>query len=180
MKSLSLFGIVLMGVLPPALPAAHAQSRAAHPPARPTANAPRSIGKFEDWQAATHQEAGQLVCYTFTRAVSSAPALSGRGDVVLTVTQRPGGRDAVAISAGFAYPATSEVQLGIDGTALPFYTSNRSAFARDGRAVVAALGRARQAIARSPGPRNTMVSDTFNLRGFAPAYAAINRACPAR
>ena len=176
MKILLLCGAVLAGLASPAL----AQGRAAHPPARPAANAPRSIGKFEDWQAATHQEAGQLVCYAFTRAAASTPALSGRGDVVLTVTQRPGGRDAVAISAGFAYPATSEVQLGIDGTALPFYTSNRSAFARDGRAVVAALGRARQAISRSPGPRNAMVSDTFNLRGFPQAYAAINRACPVR
>ncbi len=159
--------------------AAMAQRAPAHP-VRPAGNAPRSIGKFEDWQAATHQEGGQTVCYAFTRAAASTPALPGRGDVVLTVTQRPGGRDAVAISAGFAYPQGAEVQVTVEPGALAFYTANRSAFARDGRATVAAFGRGRQAVARSPGPRGAAVTDTFNLRGFTQAYQAVNRACPAR
>lgn len=160
---------------------AAAQSRPAHTAARPTArpaNAAKSIGKFDDWQAATHTEAGQAVCYAFTRVQSSAPAVPGRGDVVLTVTQRPSGRDAVAISAGFAYAANSEVQMAVDKTELPFYTSGRSAFARDGHAAIALFDKARQAVAKSPGPKNTAVTDTFSLRGFGPAYAAINRACP--
>ncbi len=101
---------------------AAAQPRTAHP-ARSAGHAvpaaPRAIGKFEDWTAATHQEAGQTVCYAFTRAASSTPPLPGRGDVVLTVTQRPGGaRDAVAISAGFAYAANAEVTLQVEATTL--------------------------------------------------------------
>jgi hypothetical protein len=155
----------------------HEPARAAH--AVPAA--PRAIGKFEDWTAATHLEAGQTVCYAFTRAVASSPPLPGRGDVVLTVTQRPGGaRDAVAISAGFAYAANAEATLQIEGTTLPFYTAQRSAFARDGHAAVAAFERGRQAVAKSPGPRNATVTDTFNLRGFSPAFAAINKACPGK
>ncbi len=161
-----------------------AQSRAAHtaatsrPPVRPAANPPRAIGHFDDWTAAVHQEAGQTVCYAFTRAASSTPALQGRGDVVLTVTQRPGGiRDAVAVSAGFTYPANAEVVVQVEGTALPFYTAQRSAFARDGHAAVAAFERGRQAVAKSPGPRSITLIDSFNLRGFSPAFAAINKAC---
>ncbi len=173
----------LLAILALILPAAAlAQSRPAHPPAHPapvrSSNAPKSIGKWDDWQAATHQEGGALVCYAFTRATASVPSLPGRGDVVLTVTQRPGGRDAVAISAGFAYAASAEAQVQVDGAQLPFYTANRSAFARDGRAAVAAFGRGRQAVARSPAPRAPSVSDTFSLRGFTPAYAAVNKACP--
>lgn len=156
-----------------------AQARPAAP-GRPAAAGPKSIGKFDDWQGATHQEAGQPVCYAFTRAAGSQPALSGRGDVVLTVTQRVGGRDAVALSAGFAYAANAEVQVGVGDTQLAFYTANRSAFARDGKAAVAAFEKGRQAIAKSPGPRSTAVSDTFSLRGFSAAYAAINKACPAK
>ena len=162
----------------PAHAPAHAASRPASPAPKPPG--PKSIGKFDDWQAATHQEAGQPVCYAFTRAVSSQPALPGRGDVVLTVTQRNGGRDAVAISAGFAYAAGTEVQMAVDQAQLAFYTANRSAFARDGKAAVAAFEKGRQAVAKSPGPRNTAVSDSFSLRGFSPAYAAINKACPAK
>ncbi len=95
------------------------------------------------------------MCYAFTRAATSTPPLPGRGDVVLTVTQRPGGaRDAVAISAGFAYAPNAEVTLQVEGASLPFYTSQRSAFARDGHAVVGAFERGRQAVAKSPGPRS--------------------------
>jgi hypothetical protein len=162
-------------------------ARPAHPvaakPAVHTAPAtPRSIGKFDDWTAATHQEAGQTVCYAFTRAVSSSPAMPGRGDVVLTVTQRPGGaRDAVAISAGFAYIANAQVPVQVDqNAAIPFYTAQRSAFAPDGHAVVEALERGSKAVAKSPAPRSSVVTDTFNLRGFSPAYAAINKACPGK
>ena len=163
-----------------AAPAAAQPARPAHakPAARPPASPPRSIGRFDDWTAATHQEAGQVVCYAFTRAAASSPALPGRGDVVLTVTQRPGGaRDAVAISAGFAYAPNAEVQVQVDQASLPFYTAQRSAFARDGHAAVAAFGHGRQAVAKSPGPHAAALTDTFNLRGFSPAYAAINKAC---
>ncbi|MGI4951266.1 MAG: hypothetical protein ACRYGM_05635 [Janthinobacterium lividum] len=165
-------------------PTVLAQSRPAHPPAKaakPAAsNAPKSIGKFEDWQAATHAESGQTVCYAFTRAQSSSPALPGRGDVVLTVTQRPSGRDAVAISAGFTFASNAEVMVTADKAELPFYTSARSAFAREGHAATVAFGGARQAVAKSPGPKATAVTDTFSLRGYSAAYAAIVKACPAK
>ncbi len=165
-----------------AVPAAAAEMRPAHAGAKPgphapNPNGPKSIGKFEDWQAATHAEAGQTVCYAFTRVQSSTGAVPGRGDVVLTVTQRPTGRDAVAISAGFAYPSGAEVVLVAERAELPFYTSGRSAFARDGHAVTLAFDKARTAVAKSPAPRNVAVADTFSLRGFAAAYAAINKAC---
>jgi hypothetical protein len=61
---------------------------------------PVPIGRFGDWQAATHPEGGVTVCYALTFARSSKPFLRGRGDVVLTVAERPRERDAVAISLG--------------------------------------------------------------------------------
>lgn len=155
-----------------ALPAA-AQVRA---PAHPAG--PQKLGTFDDWTAARHQEDGKPVCYAFTRAAKSAPPVPGRTEVVLTVTERPNGRDAVAISAGFAYPPNADVTVSVDLTALNFYTNQRFAFAKDGRAAVAAMQRGRQAISSGPGPRNVPVEDTFSLRGFAPAYAAIVKACP--
>ena len=42
------------------------------------------------------------------------PTISGRDRVVLTVTERPGGRDAVALSAGFAYAANAAVSAVVD------------------------------------------------------------------
>lgn len=142
---------------------------------------PKAVGKFDDWVAATNGEGGQTICYAFTRAQTSAPALPGRGDVVLTVTHRPGGpRDAIALSAGFAYAPNATVTVAIDQTSTDFYTAQRSAFARDGHAVVAGFQKAHQVVARSPAPHNAIVSDTFSLKGFSAAYAAINKACPAK
>jgi hypothetical protein len=160
----------------------HASVRpaASHAAAKP---GPKPIGTFEDWQAATYQESGHTVCYALTRAVSSNPALSGRGQVFMTVTQRPSGRDVVAISAGYAYPANATVSVQAEKAALEFYTAPaapRSAFARDGHATVQSFGKAGQAVAKGPGPRGAVVTDTFSLRGFDAAYAAINKACPAK
>jgi hypothetical protein len=159
---------------------AMAQAQHAAPPAAAAANGPKLIGKFEDWTAASHQESGQMVCYAFTRAQRSVPELPGRGEVILTVTERPSGRDAVAFSAGFSFTPSAAAVLQIDQTGLDFYTAQRNAFARDGHAAVAAFQKGSQALARSPGPRETKVVDTFSLKGFSAAYAAINKACPAR
>jgi hypothetical protein len=156
-----------------ALPAA-AQPRK---PAAATAG-PKQIGKFDDWTAATHQESGQTVCYAFTRAQSSSPAVAGRGPVILTVTERPSGRDAVAIEAGFSFPANATMTVQVDQAGLDFYTSHRNAFARDGKAAVAAFHKGSRAIARSPGPKDAQVTDTFSLKGFTQAYGAITKACP--
>lgn len=153
--------------------------KSSHPAAeKPAAGGPKLLSKSEDWTAAIHQEAGATVCYAFVRAQSSSPALPGRGPVILTVTQRPSGRDAVAIEAGFSYAPNASVTVQVDQTGLDFYTDKRNAFARDGKAVVAAFGKGTRAIARSPGPKDVSVTDTFSLKGFGDAYKAIVKACP--
>ncbi len=163
-----------LGLLTPAMAQQHKQ-------ALPAARAPglAAIGRFEDWTAATNRAAGQTECYAFTRAADSSPGLAGRGDIVLTVTERPGGRDAVAVSVGFAYPANAVAAVAADAATFDFYTAGRSAFARDGHAVALAFQRARQVQVRSPGPKGRIVTDSFGLRGFRAAYAAIQKACPA-
>jgi hypothetical protein len=169
---LILLAVPLLG----AAPAQPQKPATAAPPAK--AEGPKQIGHFDDWIAATNTEAGQPVCYAFVRANHSTPAIPGRGEVVLTVSQRPSGRDAVAITAGFTYAPNAAVTVQVDQTALEFYTSGRSAFAHDGHAAAAAFGHGAKITARSPGPRNANVVDTFSLKGFGHAYEAINKACP--
>ena len=149
------------------------------PHAAKAGGGPQPIGTFEDWTAATNKEGGQTICYAFTRARASTPALAGRGDVVLTVTERPAGRDAVAISAGFAFAANAAGRLTVDAAGFDLYTAQRSAFARDGHAAAVAMQRGRQAVAHLPGPKGAEVADTFSLKGFPQAYAAIVKRCPA-
>jgi hypothetical protein len=159
-------------------PPAKEPAKAAPAKPAPASAEPKQIGAFQDWTAATHQESGQMTCYAFTRVQTSAPKLPGRGPVILTVTERPSLRDTVAIDAGFNYAANATVTVQVDQTGLEFYTSGRDAFARDGKAVVAAFTKGSRAIARSPGSKE--VTDTFSLSGFSAAYAAITKACPAK
>ncbi len=146
------------------------------PPANPAG--PQKLGTFEDWTAARHMEDGKQVCYAVTRASKSAPQVPGRGEVTMFVAQRPNAPISVSIGAGFVYPPSADVTVTVDLAALSFYTNQRYAFAKDGPSAVATLQKGRTAIARSPGPRNIPVEDTFSLRGFAQAYAAIVKACP--
>jgi hypothetical protein len=134
---------------------------------------PVPIGRFGDWQA------GQTVCYALTYATSSQPLFQGRGHVVLTVAMRPHNRDAVAILLGYSVlpHAAASVQAG--GKRLHFYLEGRSAFAPHGHEAVLALAAGKQAIGRFPGPRGLTLTDVFSLNGFAAAYAAIVKACPA-
>lgn len=170
---LSLFSLVLPAV---------AQAKKPTPPAHPAAqsNLPKPIGTFGDWIAATHQEGGQTVCYALTRPQNSAPKLPGRGDVALTVSQRPNARDIVALEAGFDYAPDATVTVQVDHSSLDFYTHQRDAYARDAKAALAAFQKGSRAIVHSPGPHGQQVTDTFGLKGFGGAYEAIVKACPGK
>lgn len=158
---------------------AFAQAAAHKPPEDKGPPPPKELGKFDDWIAATHQESGVTVCYAFVPAKNSAPAVPNRGQVILTVTQRPTGRDAVAIMAGYIYPKNAAVTMQVGTTGFDFYTSGSDAFARDGHAVVVAFQKGDAALTRSPSPREgQVIADTYSLRGFSAAYAAISKACP--
>jgi hypothetical protein len=167
-RSWFLLAFALMCTLPTAAAPAQKSTTPKHP--APTSPGPKSIGTL----------AGQTACYAFTPAQSSAPTLPGRGRVILTVTERPTGRDAAAIEAGFSYAPNATVTVQVDQTGFEFYTAQRAAFARDGKAAVAAFAKGSRAIARSPGPRDVAVTDTFSLKGFGAAYAAIVKVCPAK
>ena len=160
------------------LPASAAPRHAALRAQPAAAAGPSEIGKFGDWTVARYRRGGQTVCYAFTRAKSAQPADPGRAPL-LTVTERAASRDEVAITTPSAYPKGASVTLQVGRTGLDFYTAGSDAFARDGKATVAALRRGGQAIARGPGAHDTSLTDTFSLQGFDPAYASLIKSCPA-
>ena len=150
---------------------AFAQNRAA---------GPRALGTFQSWTAATHTENGAKVCYAFARAARTE-GITGRNpqSISLLVTHRPNGRDQVAIRSGYTFARGAELRLVIGQAELPAYTSQDSAFLRDGRAAVTAMRGGREALARAPGPNGRgTATDVFPLAGFTAAYEAISRECP--
>lgn len=142
---------------------------------------PTSIGRFQDWEAATFSEGGRTVCYAFTRAGRSQPNVANRGEVVLTVTHRDGSRDQVAVRAGYTYPSGAEpagtVEAAAGNVSLAFFTAGDAAFARDRSEAIQGFQRGRALRVQGPGPRGGTVTDTFSLMGFSAAYRAISDAC---
>ena len=142
------------------------------------AGAPHSLGKFAQWQAATHVDPDATTCFAFTRAEASPQHIPGRGDVVLSITRRPHSHDVAAISAGFLLSGHEDAQLQAGPTKLLFYIAGRSAFARDNAAAITVFNHELSVSARLPGPRGVIATDHFSLRGFAGAMAAMEKACP--
>jgi hypothetical protein len=135
-------------------------------------------GKFGDWTAATYGSGNAEACYAFTVAQASSPALPGRGQVMLTVTERPGAHDEVTLSAGYDYPRKPTVTLDVDGTKISFYTKGDTGFTTDGGTAVTAFQQGATASATSSAPGGGNVTDVFSLAGFSDAYSAITAACP--
>jgi hypothetical protein len=135
-------------------------------------------GKFGDWTAATYGSGSAKACYAFTDAATSKPALKKRGEVMLTVTERPGVHDEVTLGGGYIYPKDAKVKLTVGTTAIDFYTQGETAFTTSGADAVAAFKNGASAEAVSTGPHGHDITDDFSLSGFSGAYSAIASACP--
>ena len=160
-------------VLALALPAAALAQQSGAPVAT-------SIGVFGDWQAATYVDAGQTVCYAFTRPLVGGKPTTSPGEPVLSIAERPTIRDAVAIAAGFTYPSGAVVPVTIGNVKQDFYTSGSSAFSRDGSALVGPMKNGSELSSVAPGPGRGSTTNHFSLKGFTAAYDAIVKACPGR
>jgi hypothetical protein len=161
---------------PPAGAPYPAQAGFAAQPAVP--GMPQPLGNYGNWTAAVYQEAGQPVCYASTRAQTSPPLMAGPGAVVLTVTQRPSGRDAVSIGGIMTDASNPAVMVHVEQVAIDFYTAGANAFARNGAAAVPLFQNGTQAIIQSQAPYGPPITYIFSLIGFSAAYAAITAACP--
>lgn len=168
---LAFAALPLVLVLGPAAVAAPHKDAPSH-----VSHSPKKLGDFNDWTAATYDQAGHTMCYAFTRAQAS-PADPGHHRAILTVTERPTFRDSVAIEAGFDFAPKAAVKMDVGHTSLDFYTAHSTAYARDDRAAVRAFERGANAVAHLPVPHGKMVSETFSLNGFSAAHDAILKAC---
>src|SRR5215813_10040023 len=76
-----------------------------------SAQTPKPIGTFGDWQALTYEENGKPVCYVFTEPAKKEGQYTSRGQVYALVTNRPTDKklNVVTIIAGYAYKEDSDV-----------------------------------------------------------------------
>ncbi len=124
------------------------QPHAGHPaPSPPTRSASSATGRRPPIS-----EAGQPSA-TPSPAPSLPPRMPGRGDVVLTVTQRPRRPRRGGDQRRLRLAATRMRRCRQATHGAAFYTAGRSAFARDGQRRRGAFARGRQAVAKLARPR---------------------------
>jgi invasion protein IalB len=143
------------------------------------ADSAKLLSKSGDWESFTYNEKGGKVCYVASQPKRSVGAAKGRGNVFFTITHRTSDKSigVVSVNAGFTYKKDAPAELDIGGAKFDLYTTADSAWARNDKAVVAALLKGKSVIAHGTPAKGDPVADTFSLDGFAKAYAEINKAC---
>lgn len=174
--------LLALSVLAGFAAAANAQA-----PARTAAPAgPKPLGSFDSWTSAELGTGAAKVCYMFARPSDSSPKGARRGEIMLTITHRPGAKrqDEVSFQAGYPFKDGAPVAVDVDGKKFEFFTrvdvDAEAAWTKDAaadKAIVTALRAGSTLKVRGTSQRSTDTTDTFSLAGFSKAYAEIGKAC---
>jgi len=143
---------------------------------------PSLEGAYNDWSLYGLQENGNPTCYLSSGLERSSDTVTRKRPAVVLITNRPseGRRGVVSVDPGYIYEDGSSVLMSIGRRQFHLYTKGGQAWAEDaddplitqairGGSTLVVTGRMKG------GPATT---DTFSLRGFATALAALDRACP--
>lgn len=173
--------LALLGFLASAY-AASLPARAAESDTVDSRQEPSLEGLYSDWSLYGMQENGNLTCYLSSGLERSSDTVARRRPAVILITNRPaeGKRGVVSVNPGYLYEDGSTVLLSIGRKQFHLFTAGGSAWAQDGddQQIIAAIrsGSALVVTGRMKGGPAT--TDTFSLRGFIPALAALDHACP--
>ncbi|UTW55618.1 invasion associated locus B family protein [Kordiimonas sp. SCSIO 12610] len=143
------------------------------------------IGSFRDWDALLIKEGNTKTCYMISTPKRSTANKKNvrRGDIYITVTNRPNVGVKTEVNAVMGYPLrpNSEVSFQIDGKrAQRLFTEGSTAWAYDGKddaKLAAAMKAGSRLVVTGTSARGTRTTDTYSLSGFTAALNAINKAC---
>jgi invasion protein IalB len=143
------------------------------------------IGSFRDWDALIIKEGNAKTCYMISTPKRSTANKKNvrRGDIYITVTNRPGVGVKSEVNAVMGYPLrpNSEVRFQVDGKrAQSLFTEGSTAWAYDGSddaKIAAAMKAGSRLVVTGTSARGTRTTDTYSLSGFTAAFNAINKAC---
>lgn len=142
---------------------------------------PKPIASFGSWQALTFTEDGESGCYVISEPDRKEGAYSSRGKVYALVTHRPADKKlgVLTVIAGYTYQPDSEVALEIGDSKFKLFTQEGMAWAsdEDDPRIVDALKKGTAMVVRGTSSRGTETIDSYSLKGFSKAYAAIDKAC---
>lgn len=121
-------------------------------------------------------------CFAVTHPARSEGEIAGRNAPYLAIQNVPseGVRGAVAIVSGSVATVEGDVKVAIDGKEFEVLAFQDSAFAASGQpeaALVTALRRGHELTATWTSKDGNAVTDTYDLKGFTAAKAAVDADC---
>jgi invasion protein IalB len=145
-------------------------------------NEPSLEGAYNDWSLYGLQENGNLTCYLSSGLEHSSDSVARRRPAVVLITNRPAEarRGMVSVVPGYVYEDGSTVLMTIGRRQFHLTPSGTTAWADDADdpQIIAAIRGGSTLVVTGRVKGGQATTDTFSLRGFGPALAALDRACP--
>lgn len=154
------------------------------------ADAPKLLGKYDDWAAYTYGTGKDRICYVLSEPKEELPKGATRGDVYFMVTHRPGRniRNEVSMRVGYPFSPKSKPFAMIDKQRFQMFSGVAEGGehanwawldnAKDEGKMVQALRAGSKMIIKGTSSRNTLTTDTYSLKGSSNALTKIDGACP--
>ncbi|MCK1358631.1 invasion associated locus B family protein [Bradyrhizobium sp. 199] len=176
-----------------AAPAAQTTAKSAakpesKPPAPPAAVAggaePTLIGQFGTWGAYSATPNGKKVCFALAKPSSSKtnPPNRPRDPAYAFVSTRPAEKvtNEVSVMIGYALKPGSESSVEVGGAAFAMYTQGDGLWiknAAEEERMVEAMRKSAELVVKGVSAKGTETTDTFSLKGLAPALDKIGQDC---
>ena len=146
-------------------------------------SAPKTIGTFKAWNAATYTDDGIKVCYMVSRPADSTPKNVNRGDIYFMVERRAGMKheERVSLRIGYTFRPESRAEVRIGAREFSLSTREQYAWPPDdaaSRRLITAMRRGQDMTVQGVSSRGTQTTDEYSLLGFTAAHRAIGKACP--
>lgn len=154
------------------------------------ADAPKLLGKYDDWAAYTYGTGQDRICYVLSEPKVETPKGASRGDVYFMVTHRPGRniRNEISMRIGYPFSPSSHPYATIDKQKFQMFTGvpqggEHANWAwldntKDEGKMVSALRSGSKMIIKGTSSHNTLTTDTYSLKGSSNALTKIDSACP--
>ncbi len=145
------------------------------------ANAPRSTGKYKNWESFTAETDKGKICFAQTTPTKRAPSSIQRGQSRLFVRFRPSEdiKDEVSITSGHDYK-TSTVTAASGKKRYSFFSQRNFAWLLDDQEeknFIKLMKRATDLIIKARTTKGAETTDHYSMMGFTKAYNTAKKTC---
>ena len=146
-----------------------------------TANAPRSTGKYKNWESFTVQTDKGKICFAQTIPTKRAPSSIKREESKLFVTFRPSEniKDEVSLTSGHDYKS-STVTASSGKKRYSFFSQKNFAWLLDDQEeknFIKLMKRATNLIVKARMANGAETTDHYSMMGFTKAYNTAKKTC---